>query len=267
MATKLNLRNPNGYDGSPGTVHKQGIVRFATLAEAAAGIMNDVAITPATANAATALDFASPPVLGFGSTTPRPVNSTTLNSTGLTNLATVAGSVANIGNATGSLGFFGATAVVKPTSTTDLRTALINLGLYTTGGASPLNLNGGAFSAGTVTSASNITATNGNLVFGTAGNKIISTSVGTTATAGANSFGSATLVSGTVTIATTAVTANSLIKLSRQSIGSTGANPLGMLTVGTITAGTSFIINAATTASATTTVTTDVSVVNWEIVN
>jgi hypothetical protein len=42
------------------------------------------------------------------------------------------------------IGFLGAPPVVRPTSTTDLRTALINLGLYTTGGASPLNLNGGA---------------------------------------------------------------------------------------------------------------------------
>jgi len=113
----------------------------------------------------------------------------------------------------------------------------------------------------------NITATNGNLVLGTAGNKIISTSVGTTASAGANSFGSATLVLGTVTIATTAVTASSLIKLSRQSIGATGANPLGSLVAGTITPGTSFVINAASLAVATSVATTDVSVVNWEIVN
>jgi ribosomal protein L27 len=55
-----------------------------------------------------------------------------------------------------SLGFFGATPVIKPTSTTDLRTALINLGLYTTGGATPLNLNGGALVAGTITSAGTV---------------------------------------------------------------------------------------------------------------
>ncbi len=50
------------------------------------------------------------------------------------------------------LGFFGATAVVKPTSTTDLRTALINLGLYTSGGATPLNLNGGDLVADDISS-------------------------------------------------------------------------------------------------------------------
>jgi hypothetical protein len=53
--------------------------------------------------------------------------------------------------------FFGATPVVVPTSTTDLRTALINLGLYTTGGASPLNLNGGAASVGALTTTGVIT--------------------------------------------------------------------------------------------------------------
>jgi hypothetical protein len=49
-------------------------------------------------------------------------------------------------NTTG-IGFFGATPVAKATSTTDLRTALINYGLYTTGGATPLDLNGGTITA------------------------------------------------------------------------------------------------------------------------
>ena len=113
----------------------------------------------------------------------------------------------------------------------------------------------------------NITATNGNLVLGTAGNKIVSTSVATTTAAGANSFGTVTLVSGSATISTTAVTANSIIMLTRQSPGATGANPLGMLSVGTIVAGTSFIINALTTANSTTNVATDVSVIGWMIIN
>lgn len=113
----------------------------------------------------------------------------------------------------------------------------------------------------------NITATNGNHVFGTAGNKIVSTSVGTVAAAGANSFGSAVLVGGTVTIATTAVTANSIIMLTRQSVGATGANPLGMLGVGTIVGGTSFVINSNTTANSGTLVATDVSVVGYMIIN
>jgi hypothetical protein len=57
------------------------------------------------------------------------------------------------------LGFFGASAVVQPTNTTDLRTALINLGLYASGGASPLNLNGGTLTAGAVSSSGQITST------------------------------------------------------------------------------------------------------------
>jgi hypothetical protein len=65
-----------------------------------------------------------------------------------------------IGTATTQkLGFFNATPIVQPSSTTDLRAALINLGLYATGGASPLDLNGGSLTAlkatlatGTITS-------------------------------------------------------------------------------------------------------------------
>lgn len=49
---------------------------------------------------------------------------------------------------TQKLAFYNATPIVQPSSTTDLRQALINLGLYATGGASPLNLNGGALTAG-----------------------------------------------------------------------------------------------------------------------
>lgn len=114
MAT-LNLRNPNGYDGQPGTQYKQGIVRFATDAEALAGTANNVAVTPAQVQSAASVDFASPPVLGYGSTTPRPVASTTLTSTGITTLASGAGVAARVGNATGTIGFFGATGVTQVT--------------------------------------------------------------------------------------------------------------------------------------------------------
>jgi len=47
------------------------------------------------------------------------------------------------------LGFFGATTIVQPANTTDLRTAIINLGLLASGGATPLDLNGGAISNAT----------------------------------------------------------------------------------------------------------------------
>lgn len=65
-------------------------------------------------------------------------------------LGTAAGT--KIGTATTQkLGFFNATPIVQPASTTDLRTAIINLGLLATGGATPLNLNGGALTAGSAT--------------------------------------------------------------------------------------------------------------------
>jgi len=112
-----------------------------------------------------------------------------------------------------------------------------------------------------------ITATNGNFVKGTAGNKDIYSSVGSSAAAGANSAGTAVLVGGTVTIATTAVTASSLIRLYRQSIGATGAASVGILSIGTITSGTSFVINSVQIANATALQASDVSVVFWEIVN
>lgn len=113
----------------------------------------------------------------------------------------------------------------------------------------------------------NITATNGNIVKGTAGNKDVYTSVATNGTAGANSAGTVTLVGGTATVSTTAVTANSLIRLYRQSVGATGAAATGNISRGTITPGTSFVINSVAAADATALATTDVSVVFWEIVN
>lgn len=90
-----------GYPPNPQYANKvNSTVRAATATEAAAEVLNDVYISPATAAASVALDFASPPVLGFGSTTPRPVHATTLDSTLNTSLATSAAAttvaVANI---------------------------------------------------------------------------------------------------------------------------------------------------------------------------
>lgn len=120
---------------------------------------------------------------------------------------------------------------------------------------------------GVTATTGNITATNGNIVRGTAGNKDVYTSVASTTTAGANSAGTVTLVGGTATIATTAVTAASQIRLYRQGVGATGAAALGHLTLGTKSAGVSFIINSVQAADATALQASDVSVVGWEIVN
>lgn len=117
--------NPLGYAGYPPDASApanvvNSTVRAATAAEAAAGTLQNVYISPATAQSATALDFASPPVAGYGSTTPRPVaattvTSTTLTSTGATTLASGAGVATILGNATGTLGFYGSAGAARAT--------------------------------------------------------------------------------------------------------------------------------------------------------
>ena len=167
-----------------------------------------------------------------------------------------------------------ATTIVGTTNINATGAAVTTIGTGGTGAVAIGNATGNTAVTGSLTTSTSITATlgnitltNGNLVLVAAGNKINHTSVGTTTAAGANSIGSVTLVSGTATVSTTNVTASSLIKLWRQSIGSTGAAALGELVVGTISAGASFVINAASITSASSVVTTDVSVVGWEIVN
>jgi hypothetical protein len=119
---------------------------------------------------------------------------------------------------------------------------------------------------GAITATSgNLVATNGNLVFGTSGNKISTPYASNTATAGANSFGTVTLSSGTVTVATTAITAASMVFLTRQSTNSSTA--LGILCIGTRSAGVNFVINACTIGTPGTPVSADNSIVAWMIVN
>jgi hypothetical protein len=96
-----------------------------------------------------------------------------------------------------------------------------------------------------------ITATNGNLVLGTAGNKL-------SIAAGANaSIGTAQLVAGTVTVSTTAVTTNSKIFVTVGALGTVVA-PQAMH-VDAIVNATSFDITSADG--------TDTSFVNWLIIN
>jgi hypothetical protein len=162
-----------------------------------------------------------------------------------------------IGTATTQkLGFYNATPIVQPSSTTDLRTALINLGLYATGGASPLDLNGGAFTtsgvgtfSGTTDSTSNTTGivkVSGGLgvvksIF--AGGDIACDVAGKgfKVKEGSNAkMGTATLVAGTVTVSTTAVTASSRIFLTIQTNGGT----VGVPYVSARVASTSFTITS-----------------------
>lgn len=91
--------------------------------------------------------------------------------------------------------------------------------------------------------------TNGSLNLNTAGGKIF------IATGSNASVGTSTLVGGTVTVSTTAVTASSKIFITR---GVTGGTE-GHLSIGTITAGTSFVINSSSGS--------ETSQINWWIVN
>lgn len=98
----------------------------------------------------------------------------------------------------------------------------------------------------------------GNLALKVAGNKIL-IATGTNASAG-----TATLVSGTVTISTTAVTTSSLIFAIYNTPSGTLASGLSV-PVGSITGGTSFVINSLTTAGIVNT--SDNSTVRWWFIN
>ncbi len=103
---------PPGNTGTPST--KPSAVRAATAAEATAGTLNNVYLSPATASSIGAgANFASPGAIG--STTPNSGAFTTLTSTGVTTLASGAGVAAKLGNSTGTLGFFGATGATRVT--------------------------------------------------------------------------------------------------------------------------------------------------------
>lgn len=68
-------------------------------------------------------------------------------------------------NAAGAVGFFNATPITQPVNTTDLRTAIINLGFLASGGATPLNLNGGPLTAAMITSDTDLTVTGSTPIF------------------------------------------------------------------------------------------------------
>lgn len=193
---------PPGVTGTPTT--QNASIRAATAAEAASGTLTNCYISPATADSATALDFASPPVLGFGSTTPRPVHATTLSVTSLTTLSE--GSNVALGTVTGTkigtsasqkLGFFNATPVVQPVATTDIKVALVNLGLLATG-VSPLDLGAGALGSGTHT-----LSEGANLVVGTA----TGTKIGTATTQKLGFWNASPVVQSAVATITNNVTA------------------------------------------------------------
>jgi hypothetical protein len=112
--------------------------------------------------------------------------------------------------------------------------------------------NGGRLYVGTSPSDDGVNTlqVNGSMSLKTAGNKI-NIATGTNASIGT----SAAMVAGTITISTTAVTASSKIFLTNAA----PAGTIGVLSVGTIVAGTSFVINSSSAL--------DTSTVNWFIIN
>lgn len=122
-------------------------------------------------------------------------------------------------------------------------------GIYQTG-SNTKNTFVGATGFGSTTAPTDKVEITGNLALLAAGNKI-KIATGSNASVGT----SAAMTAGTITINTTAVTANSQIFLTHASVGGTQ----GILSVGTITAGTSFVINSSSA--------TDTGTVNWLIIN
>ena len=97
------------------------------------------------------------------------LDSTALTVTDAVNIVLGSTIGTKIGTATTQkLAFFNAAPIVQPVGTIDLRQALIDLGLYASGGATPLNLNGGLLTAAAVTaSTGDVTISATDLVFGT----------------------------------------------------------------------------------------------------
>lgn len=117
-------------------------------------------------------------------------------------------------------------------------------------GANTTSTHVGAFGIGSTTVPADKLEVTGNVALLAAGNKL-KIATGADASAGV----SAAMTAGSITINTTAVTANSLIFLTHATLGGTQ----GILSVGTITAGTSFVINSSSA--------TDTGTVNWLIIN
>lgn len=114
-------------------------------------------------------------------------------------------------------------------------------------------------------SGGDVTFDNGNLTFATAGNKIKTTSIGSGLSAGANSFGTVTLSSGTATVMTSAMGASTQILMTRTNVA--GSTSLGALYISTFTANTSFTITSAQLATPSSTQTGDNSTVFWMMIN
>lgn len=125
-----------------------------------------------------------------------------------------------------------------------------------TGSTVFLNQSSENLSVGTAASTQKLTVS-GNIAMTTSGNKLF------IASAANASVGSATLVSGRVTISTTAITASSLVFVTRRSNEGVEVGPV--FTVNNVIPGTSFRISSMTVLGAV--VAADNTIVNWWIIN
>jgi len=151
----------------------------------------------------------------------------------------------------------GTTALTGTTTINTSGSAVTTIGTGGTGAVKIGNATGNTQFTGNIVASTTltatlgaITATNGNLVLGTAGNKL-SIATGANASIGV----SGALAASAVTVTTTAVTASSKIFITRAA----AAGTLGNLSIGTITAGVSFTITTDNVL--------DTSTVNWIIIN
>jgi hypothetical protein len=169
----------NTSDVNMWTVNSAGIILAGTFVNMNAQQITNAALVTSTAFAAGASPAASGDIrlsngslinVASGNTFSLGVAGSALVTLSATQLTLVDGLNIGTGTTTGikiatattqKLAFFGSTPVVQPASTADMRQALIDLGLYATGGATPLNLNGGTLTAGVVASGTNPSTTGG----------------------------------------------------------------------------------------------------------
>lgn len=195
---------------------------------------------------------------------PGSIASTTTLTSGTSLSVTTSAVIGTTLTATGGLTTLAALTQVGTASINASGAAVTTIGTGGTGAVNIGNATGNTAVTGSLTATTTltatlgaITATNGNVVLGTSGNKILSTSVASTTTAGANSFGKVTLVAGAAVVATTSALTNSIIFLTTQALG-TVATPMP-IAVTARTNATSFTITSSDG--------TDTSSIGWMIIN
>ena len=187
----LNLHTPAGYNG-PGTIYKQGVVRFATVAEATAGVQNNVAVTPASVKIiAPAEPNASTTVIGVLRLATNAEAVTGTNSTAAivpSSLTARLASPGPIGETTPGIAAFQSlqvltTAFINGTTSSGSGSFVTTSGNFTTSSGTistasgDINSGGDITAATTITAGGDITSTGGNVVISTLGDGVITNPV------------------------------------------------------------------------------------------